>query len=187
MLQLFFPQVYWFLFVVFNLEVKIDDEFLVISDGKKVNVQELQDILVTKIEEGFTFPINPKGFATINSIFILTRIVICFFIIDIVLFITIFSLKRVLCDPGWRNVYNALLASKKGNVQDSINCWLQPGTRLREDIDAMSARHPLGFEATNETTVGKESMAEILDDFERYLKIQRAWRKLRLCYFGFDS
>ena len=40
---------------------------LVISDTlpgnvkwKYVNVPELQDILITKIGEGFTFPINPK-------------------------------------------------------------------------------------------------------------------------------
>jgi hypothetical protein len=46
---------------------EIDDRFLVISDTltdsvkwKMVNVQELQDLLIAKIEEGFTFPINPK-------------------------------------------------------------------------------------------------------------------------------
>ncbi|KAL3796628.1 hypothetical protein ACHAW5_004039 [Stephanodiscus triporus] len=136
---------------------EIDDEYLVISDTlpgnvkwKKVNVQELQDLLITKIEEGFTFPIN---------------------------------LKWVMCDPGWRRVYDALLASKKANVQDSINCWLPPGTGLREEIDWISARHPRGFEATNERTEGDESMAQKLDDFERYLKMQRAWRKLRLLLF----
>jgi hypothetical protein len=75
------------------------------------------------------------------------------------------------------------LASDKANVQDSINCWLPPGTRLREEIDLILARHPLGFEATHETSKGKESMAEILENFERYLKIQRAWRKLRLLLF----
>jgi hypothetical protein len=80
-------------------------------------------------------------------------------------------------------VYDALLASKKANVQDSINCWLPPGTGLREEIDAISARYPLGFEATDETTAGKESMAQMLHDFERYLKIRRAWRKVRLLLF----
>lgn len=80
-------------------------------------------------------------------------------------------------------MYDALFASKKANVQDSINCWLPPGTGLREEIDAISARHPRGFEATNERTEGDDSMAQKLDDFERYLKIQRAWRKLRLLLF----
>jgi hypothetical protein len=62
---------------------EIDDEFLVISDTlpgnikwKKMNVKELQEILIEKIDVGFTFPINPKW---------------------------------VLCDPGWKRVYE--------------NCW----------------------------------------------------------------
>ncbi len=53
-------------------------------------------------------------------------------------------------------MYDALLASKKANVQDSINCWLPPGTGLREEIDAISARYPLGFEALLENTEGVE-------------------------------
>ena len=131
---------------------------LVISDTlpgnvkwKYVNVPELQDILITKIGEGFTFPINPKW---------------------------------VLCDPGWRRVYDKLLASKKPNVQDSINCWLPPETGLREEIDAISARHPLGFEGSLDSHCeGTEAMDLMQDDLERYLKIQRAWRKLRLLLF----
>merc|ERR1712216_152793 len=116
----------------------------------KVNPQQLQDLLITKIEEGFTFPINPKW---------------------------------VLCDPGWRRVYDKLLASQKANVQDSLNCWLPPETGLREDIDRISARHPLGFEGTYEKPDGTEVMDQMEVDFEQYLKIQRAWRKLRLVLY----
>lgn len=89
----------------------------------------------------------------------------------------------VLCDPGWRRVYDKLLASQKPNVQDSINCWLPPETGLREEIDLISARHPLGFEGTHEKTEGTEVMDKLEDELERYLKIQRAWRKLRLVLF----
>ena len=89
----------------------------------------------------------------------------------------------MLCDPGWRRVYNKLLASRKPNVQDSINCWLPPETGLREEIDAISKRHPLGFEGTFEKTEGTEVMDQMEDDLERYVKIQRAWRKLRLILF----
>ena len=46
---------------------EMDDEFLIISDTlggnikwKKVNAEELQEILIAKIDVGFTFPINPK-------------------------------------------------------------------------------------------------------------------------------
>jgi len=135
---------------------EIDEDFLVVSDTlpgnlkwKKVKVPELQDILITKIDEGFTFPINPKW---------------------------------VLCDPGWRRVYDKLLASQKPNVQDSLKCWLPPETGLREEIDSISARHPLGFEGdcAAEKTEGTEVMDQLQDDLERYFKLQRAWRKLRL-------
>uniref|UniRef100_A0A7S1FVH3 Uncharacterized protein n=1 Tax=Corethron hystrix TaxID=216773 RepID=A0A7S1FVH3_9STRA len=46
---------------------ELDDEFLIICDNlpgnvpwKHVNVQELQDILHSKIDEGYSFPLNPK-------------------------------------------------------------------------------------------------------------------------------
>ena len=96
-----------------------------------------------------------------------------------------YYLKRVLCDPGWRRVYSKLLASNKDNVQDSINCWLPPDTGLREDIDSISARHPFGFETCGNRTQNEVTMNQMLDDFERYLKMQRAWRKLRLLLYWF--
>merc|ERR1712127_351170 len=117
-----------------------------------VKVPELQEILIQKIEEGFTFPINPKW---------------------------------VLCDPGWRRVYDKLLASRKPNVQDSIKCWLPPGTGMKEKIDEISARHPRGFECGGVfcNTEGTEERDLMEEDLERYYKVQRAWRKLRLLLF----
>eukprot|EP00956_Cyclotella_meneghiniana_P025020 scaffold51314_cov71-Cyclotella_meneghiniana.AAC.2 len=109
---------------------EMDDEFLIISDTlagnvkwKKVNAEELQNILIDKIDVGFTFPINPKW---------------------------------VLCDPGWKRVYDKLLASEHPNVQDSINCWLPPGTGLREQIAEISTKHPNGFTNSN-----NEKMSEL--------------------------
>ena len=106
----------------------IDDEFLVISDTlpgnvpwKKVNVEELQDLLIAKVDEGFTFPINPKW---------------------------------ILCDPGWRRVYDKLRTSDHGNARDSLDCWLPPETGLREEIDAISARHPSGFQSAGRGSSG---------------------------------
>lgn len=136
---------------------EIDDEFLVISDTlpgntkwKKMNVFELQDILIEKIDEGFTFPINPKW---------------------------------VLCDPGWRRVYDKLLLSQKPNVQDSLNCWLPPETGLRQQIDSISKQFPLGFESTMQKGEGTETKDLMEEELERYIKMQRAWRKLRLVLY----
>mmetsp|Transcript_34330 Transcript_34330/g.37944 ORF Transcript_34330/g.37944 Transcript_34330/m.37944 type:complete len:207 (-) Transcript_34330:77-697(-) len=132
---------------------EIDDEYLVISDTlpgnlkwRKMNVLELQDMLIKKIDEGFTFPINPKW---------------------------------VLCDPGWKRVYDKLLASTKPNVQDSINCYLPLETGLREEINSISARHPLGFESTHAKTEGMEVMDLLNDDLERYVKMARASNAIR--------
>ena len=101
----------------------IDDEYLVISDTldgkvpwKKVNVQELQDILCEHIENGFTFPINPKW---------------------------------VLCDPGWKKVYDKLLATKNPTVQKSIDCWFPPDSDVREAIEEIHSQHPKGFWRNN--------------------------------------
>ena len=135
----------------------IDDEFLVISDTlpgrikwKKMNVHELQDILIQKIDEGFTFPINPKW---------------------------------VLCDSGWRRVYDKLLASQHPNVQDSLNCWLPPDTGLREQIDEISARHPCGFIlAEGNTTADFKTLIEMCQlqvKMENKKKIRRAWTKVK--------
>jgi len=145
---------------------EIDDTLLVISDTlpgnvkwKYVDVEELQNLLCEKIDEGFTFPLNPKW---------------------------------VLCDHGWRRVYDKLLASRKPNVQDSLNCWLPPGTSLRQQIDEISKKHPRGF--GNRTSwfenhrhldkaEGTEAMDTLEDELSKYMVRQRAWRKLRLALF----
>ncbi|KAL9184912.1 hypothetical protein ACHAXT_002689 [Thalassiosira profunda] len=118
----------------------IDEEFLVISDTlpgnikwKRVGVQELQELLIAKIDEGFTFPINPKW---------------------------------VLCDPGWRRVYDKLLSS--AHCQDSLNCWLPPETGLREEIDALSARHPKGFKSVGQWSQSRRTVMLAMRDWESY-------------------
>ncbi|KAL7484824.1 hypothetical protein ACHAW6_010435 [Cyclotella cf. meneghiniana] len=139
----------------------IDDTLLIISDTlpgnvkwRKVNEQQLQSILMDKIDEGFTFRKAPQW---------------------------------VLCDPGWKRVYDKLLASQLPNVQDSLNCWLPPDTGLRQKIDEISRRHPRGFSTNAHKSIrnaeGTELMDMMEDKLQRYMKIQRAWRKLRLALF----
>jgi len=98
----------------------LDDEYLVIlgdADAGKVpwiyvNEEQLRDLLCEKIDQGFTFPLNPKW---------------------------------VLCDPGWKKVYDKLLLSQKSNVQASLDCWYPPESGIRERIESIYSKHQFGF------------------------------------------
>jgi len=80
----------------------------------------------------------------------------------------------VLCDPGWRRVYDKLLASQLPNVQDSLNCWLPPDTGLRQKIDEVSRRHPHGFSTSNHISLRNTEGTELMDMMED--KLQRVSR-----------
>ena len=98
---------------------EIDDHFLVVCDSfpgipwKYVDVNELQDILCERIDEGFGFPLNPKW---------------------------------VLCDPGWKRVWDKLMSSNDFWVQQHIDMWYPPTSGIRERIEEIYREHPLGFQ-----------------------------------------
>jgi hypothetical protein len=98
---------------------ELDDEFLVISDTfeplpwKYMNASELKDFLSKRVDEGFTFPLNPKW---------------------------------LLCDPGWKRLYDKLLSSEKEEVQNSMKIWFPPESGIREKIEEIYSRNPDGFE-----------------------------------------
>lgn len=145
---------------------ELDDEFLVISDQlsgqtlpwKYVDQRGLQEVLKEKIEEGYTFPINPKW---------------------------------VLCDPGWKDVFDRLVVSKAPNVQDSLCVWYPPESGIREKIESIHERHPGGFQRTikeggkrpehdyeeNKEGTAAMDLAEL--ELKYFLTLQRAKRKLR--------
>mmetsp|Transcript_5317 Transcript_5317/g.7525 ORF Transcript_5317/g.7525 Transcript_5317/m.7525 type:complete len:885 (-) Transcript_5317:114-2768(-) len=149
----------------------LDDQFLVISDNisgqslpwKYVDVDGLQEILLEKVDDGYTFPLNPKW---------------------------------ILCDRGWKNIYNRLLSSPKPNVADSMKIWFPP--EVREQIDRVYDKHPNGFnrrarrgrmfreqsrrgrlEDADEPD-GTAAMDLAKQELKHYLTLQRAKRKLRM-------
>ena len=87
----------------------ISDEFCGIP-WRYTDAKGLIEILCEKVENGFTFPLNPKW---------------------------------ILCDNGWKRVYDKLRASKKANVRDSLNIWYPK--EIREKIEDISAKYPQGF------------------------------------------
>ena len=134
----------------------LDDEFLVVSDTlpggvpwKYVGVEELQEILLQKVDEGFTFPLNPKW---------------------------------VLCDPGWKRIYDKLMASDKRHVQDALKVWFPPESGIREHIEQVYAKHPNGF--VRDTGDDKEGddmddMAAAELELEKFILLEGAKKKLR--------
>eukprot|EP00980_Cylindrotheca_fusiformis_P012605 scaffold3084_cov144-Cylindrotheca_fusiformis.AAC.53 len=142
---------------------ELDDEFLVICDTlsgqtlpwKYVNQAGLQEILYEKIDQGYTFPINPKW---------------------------------ILCDPGWKGVFDRLVASKAPNVQDSLRVWYPPGSGIREKIDSIHRKYPGGFQrkmdhgegsCTFDDVDGTAAMDLAQLELKYFLALQRAKRKLR--------
>mmetsp|Transcript_41450 Transcript_41450/g.86952 ORF Transcript_41450/g.86952 Transcript_41450/m.86952 type:complete len:379 (-) Transcript_41450:124-1260(-) len=55
--------------------------------------------------------------------------------------------KWILCDPGWKKVYDKLLASSKPNVQNSLDIWYPD--EIRKRISEISIAHPQGFVSSN--------------------------------------
>eukprot|EP00591_Stephanopyxis_turris_P005061 CAMPEP_0195516170 /NCGR_PEP_ID=MMETSP0794_2-20130614/6972_1 /TAXON_ID=515487 /ORGANISM="Stephanopyxis turris, Strain CCMP 815" /LENGTH=727 /DNA_ID=CAMNT_0040644695 /DNA_START=38 /DNA_END=2221 /DNA_ORIENTATION=- len=102
---------------------ELDDEFLVISDTlpgklrwKYVDAAELLQILSDKVDDGFSFPVNPKW---------------------------------VLCDPGWKHIYDKLLASTALYAEHSMEVWYPPESGIRDKIEAIHTKHPGGFKMGN--------------------------------------
>ena len=98
---------------------EIDEYFLVVSDmlpgkvpWKYVGVEELQEILSLRIQEGFVFPLNPKW---------------------------------ILCDQGWKRIYDELMASDALYADLSKDVWYPPFSGVREKIEDIHKRHPHGF------------------------------------------
>jgi hypothetical protein len=134
----------------------LDDEFLVVSDTlpggvpwKYVGVEELQEILLQKVDEGFTFPLNPKW---------------------------------VLCDPGWKRIYDKLMASNARHVQDALKVWFPPESGIRELIERVYAKHPDGFvRDTGDDKEGEDmdDMAAAELELEKFILLEGAKKKLR--------
>jgi len=137
---------------------ELDSEFLIVSDSlpgkiswQYVGVKELQDFLLQKIDEGFTFPLNPKW---------------------------------VLCDEGWKVIYDRLMSSNRPDVQDSLDIWFPLDSGVRERIETVCSHHPSGFVCLKQDDAvcmdGTEAMDLATLELDRYLALQRAKMKLRV-------
>jgi 3',5'-cyclic-nucleotide phosphodiesterase len=92
--------------------------------------------------------------------------------------------KWVLCDSGWKILWDKLISSNHPNVQLSINAWYPPGSGLKECIETIHQQYPEGFSDNSGRKEGTQAWDEAELYLERYKRIQRAKRKLR-CYLCF--
>lgn len=100
--------------------------------------------------------------------------------------------KWILCDKGWKAVYDQLVRSQAPNVQDSLDCWYPRESGLRETIEQLHRRHPNGFErlaagtedgseavsAEREVVDGTTAMDLAEEKLKQYLTLQRAKGRL---------
>lgn len=93
--------------------------------------------------------------------------------------------KWILCDKGWKAIYDKLMASQRPNVQDSLKMWYPLETGIRQKIEEIRKRHPNGFQRLDEETEEEEeqdgtaAMDLAEQELRAYLTFQRAKRKLR--------
>merc|ERR1711935_322075 len=88
--------------------------------------------------------------------------------------------KWVLCDGGWKSVYDLLMKSQKANVQDALATWNPPESGIREKIETIYKRFPSGCsKITNTDHDGTAAMDLAEQELRYYVTFQRAKRKLR--------
>ena len=87
--------------------------------------------------------------------------------------------KWVLCDSGWKALWDKLNNSTHPNVRLSLNAWFPPTSGLVERIEEVHRKYPGGFQGDlsgRMTEAGAMALAELT--LERYQRIQRAKLKL---------
>lgn len=91
--------------------------------------------------------------------------------------------KWILCDKGWKTVYDDLVASQHPYVQSSLDSWYPPDSGIRDRIESIYLKHPSGFDTTaplrNMSSDGTHAMDLAHHELKRYLVLQRAKRKVK--------
>lgn len=63
--------------------------------------------------------------------------------------------KWILCDPGWKKIYDDLMASDALYADLSKDVWFPPYSGVRERIEKIHKRHPNGFQRCVNPSAGK--------------------------------
>lgn len=63
--------------------------------------------------------------------------------------------KWILCDPGWKRLYDQLMASDALYAEYTKDVWYPPSSGVREKIDRIAAKFPNGFQRLREDPAEK--------------------------------
>jgi len=64
--------------------------------------------------------------------------------------------KWILCDPGWKKIYDDLMASEALYADLSKDVWFPPYSGIRERIEAIHKNHPNGFQRCTDPTIANK-------------------------------
>lgn len=93
--------------------------------------------------------------------------------------------KWVLCDPGWKKLYDKQIQSKNTSVRQSVNAWYPPASGIRDRIEEIHDKHPRGFPKDpsmrrNPLEPGGDiSMDQAIVELERAAKLDKAKKVLQ--------
>ena len=95
--------------------------------------------------------------------------------------------KWILCDKGWKEIYDSMCQSEDPNIKSSMDMWFPPDSGIRERINDISRRHPDGFVRSKRrpsiVSGGEAKMDLAMLELNRYRTLQRVKKKLKAMVF----
>ena len=81
--------------------------------------------------------------------------------------------KWILCDPGWKELYDELMASHALYAEYTKDVWYPPFSGVREKIDRIHKKHPNGFRRARgrASIVGSQEYSPLRQDLEKGFKL----------------
>lgn len=74
--------------------------------------------------------------------------------------------KWILCDPGWKIIYDKLLASENEEVKASMQVWFPEESGVRDQIEEIHSRHSEGFQRISYPRAKALDRTQTLDQSE---------------------
>lgn len=75
--------------------------------------------------------------------------------------------KWILCDPGWKKIYDELMASDALYADLSKDVWYPHHTGIRDRIEEVYKKHPNGFQPCTDATIATSGMIAKLSTDDR--------------------